>query len=366
MPKPLHSNDPNPKDNSFSTFGLLPDQKANRGAFATSTTIMVVAALLVVLASFVTPALNPPTRADFMVLAPPPPPPPPPPPVKPPPPPPPPKIVPPPPPKPEPAPTRVEPPAPKPPPPPPPPRAHQPPPPPPIALVANRRAPATTPLPVTIAINPAGHRNTVVNQPVGPDTLSVSTRKAPPSNAPIDMKATNVVNRKTPGTAAGNGPDIGALVTSSKTRASTFGNGPPTSALVVNKKGAPGGTGIGTDPSVPVNAKRTVAADRPPAANTGNLASAAKVLSEPNANDFITEDAKKNHIAGLIRVRIHVLASGVGQVLGLSGPGLGHGLDEASLNVARQIRWRPALDSSGHPIDSDITVGVRFQSAGVE
>jgi hypothetical protein len=368
MPKPTTSEDFKPKDMAFSTL-LLPDQKANKGAVATATTVMVTVALLLLLASFLTPALNPPTRADFMVLAPPPPPPPPPPPVKPPPPPPPPpppKIDPPPPPKPEPAPVRVEPPAPKPPPPPPPPAAKQPPPPPPIALIANKRAPAVTPLPVTTALTVNGHKNTVINQPVGPDTMSLTSKKAPPSNAPVDMKATAVVNRKTPGTAVGNGPDIGSPVTSTKTRASTYGDGPPTSSLVVSKKGAVNGTGIGNDPSVPVGAKRTVAVTPTATTTAGNLAAGAKVLSEPNANDFITEDARKNHIAGVIKVKIHVLASGVGQVQGLSGPGLGHGLDEASLNVARQIRWRPALDASGHPIDSDVTIGVRFQSAGVE
>jgi hypothetical protein len=56
----------------------------------------------------------------------------------------------------------------------------------------------------------------------------------------------------------------------------------------------------------------------------------------------------------------------VGQVVGLSGAGLGHGLDEASLTVARLIKWHPATDAAGHPIDAQVTIGVRFQSAGVE
>jgi hypothetical protein len=371
MPKPLRSDDANPRDNSFSHFGLLPEEKTSKGAFATATTTMIVLALLVVLAGLITPALNPPTRADFTLLAPPPPPPPPPPPVKPPPPPPPPpvkEVTPPEQPKPEPAPVKVEPPAPKPPPPPPPPRAHQPPPPPPIALVANHRAPATTPLPVTVAVDPRGHKNAIVNQPTGPDTLSKTMKKGPPSNAPIDMNATTVFNRKTPGNAVGNGPDLGAKVTSSKTRASEYGDGPPTSAVVVSKRGVAGGTGIGQDPSVAVNARRTAPVEPIGSAPraTGAGATSARVLSEPNANNYITEDAKRNHVSGVIRVKIHVTSSGVGQVLGISGPGLGHGLDEASLTVARQIRWKPATDASGRPIDSDVVIGIRFQSAGVE
>jgi protein TonB len=353
MPKPLYSDDPNPKDMSFSTFGLLPEAKANKGAFVTSTTIMVVLAVLVVLAGLITPALNPPTRADFTLLAPPPPPPPPAP--KPPPPPPPPKVEQlPPPPKPLPATVTNEPPAPL------------PPPPPPMALTRNVKAPPTTPLPFVAAVSVNGHKNTIVNQPVGMDTLSTTTRKGPPSNAPIDMHATNVVERKTPGNAVGNGPDLGASVTSSKTRSSIYGNGAPTSASIVSTKGSAGGTG--TNPEARgVNGVRTVA----PVAvasvrEAAPMGSPARVLSEPNANSYITDDARKNHVQGVVRLRVRVLASGATQVIGLDGPGLGHGLDEASISVAKLIRWKPAQDASGRPIDTETVIGIRFQAAGID
>ncbi len=209
-------------------------------------------------------------------------------------------------------------------------------------------------------------RNTDLTTPaVGP--VAINEKKVVANNGPMDVNATSPVTRKTAGNAVGTGPDVGALVTNRK-GVGNNANGTSMMPVAGIVGGKVGGKGPVTNSVVnPVEVSK-VHVDPPPAVTkqVASQASAARVLSEPNANDFITEDAKKNHIAGLIRVKIHVLASGVGQVMGLSGPGLGHGLDEASLNVARQIRWRPATDATGKPIDSDITIGIRFQSAGVE
>ncbi len=365
MPKPLHSDDPNPKDPAFSTFGILNDGKQSKSSIATSVTIMGVLALLLVLSSYITPALNAPAPNDLTMLAPPPPPPPPPPPVKPPPPPPPPPpIDPPPPPPPTPAPVKVEPPAPLPPPPPPPPAPHQPPPPPPIAVAVNRRVVAPTTLPVAAAIG-AAHRNPIVGQATGPDTPSTNTRKIPPTNAPVVMNATNVVTRKVDPGSVGNGPDIGAKVVSRSTRATEYGNGPPTSSPVVSKRGVAGGTGTGTDPTVPTTAKRTIAVNQPPPTPPGSQASGIRPKRIADANAYYTADARASKIEGSIRVRIHVTAGGVTQVIGLAGAGLGHGLDQAALSVARASTFYPATDASGHPIDSDTVMVVTFQTAGL-
>jgi hypothetical protein len=42
--------------------------------------------------------------------------------------------------------------------------------------------------------------------------------------------------------------------------------------------------------------------------------------------------------------------------------GLGHGLDEAAINAANKIRFKPAL-RSGTPVDSTAVVHVTFQLA---
>jgi hypothetical protein len=42
--------------------------------------------------------------------------------------------------------------------------------------------------------------------------------------------------------------------------------------------------------------------------------------------------------------------------------GLGHGLDEAAMRAAEQIKFKPAL-SNGHPVDFPAVVHIVFQTA---
>ncbi len=204
----------------------------------------------------------------------------------------------------------------------------------------------------------------MVGQTTGPATTSVTTRKLQANNLPIDPHATTIVTRKVDPGSVGNGPDIGATKVSRMTRATTYGDGPPTSAVVVSKRGVAGGTGTGTDPTVPIGAVRHVAATAPPPP-PGSLAAAARPTYIPDANGYYTAAAKAAKVAGTIVVRIHILASGVVQPVGIEGAGLGYGLNEAAMAVARGTRCKPALDDKGHPIDSDNVLTVRFQNAGV-
>jgi len=204
----------------------------------------------------------------------------------------------------------------------------------------------------------------MVGQTSGADTTSVTTKRLPANNLPIDPHATTIVTRKVDPGSVGNGPDIGATKVSSKTRATTYGNGPETASITVSKRGVPGGTGTSTDPSVPIGSKRTIAATTT-ASTPGSLASPARPTYVPDPNAYYTADAKAAKVQGSIVVRIKVLSSGVVQVLGIEGAGLGHGLNEAAMSVARGTRCKPALDASGHPIDSETVMTVRFQNAGV-
>jgi TonB family protein len=204
----------------------------------------------------------------------------------------------------------------------------------------------------------------MVGQTTGPDTTSMTTKRLPANNLPIDPHATSIVTRKVDPGSVGNGPDIGATKVSSRTRATTYGDGPPTSALVVSKRGVAGGTGTGTDPTVPIGAKRTFAATAAPPP-PGSLAQAARPTYIPDPNSYYTAAAKAAKVAGTIVVRIRILASGAVQPIGIEGAGLGYGLNEAAMAVARGTRCKPALDASGHPIDSENVINVRFQNAGV-
>jgi hypothetical protein len=42
--------------------------------------------------------------------------------------------------------------------------------------------------------------------------------------------------------------------------------------------------------------------------------------------------------------------------------GLGHGLDEAAIRAAEQIKFKPAL-SNGHPVDFPAVIHIVFQMA---
>ena len=74
-------------------------------------------------------------------------------------------------------------------------------------------------------------------------------------------------------------------------------------------------------------------------------------------------EAKAAHLEGTVQVKIRVLADGSTQVLGISSS-LGHGLDESAMQVARGMKFQPALDSAGNPIPWEGVVSVNFQLAG--
>jgi len=44
------------------------------------------------------------------------------------------------------------------------------------------------------------------------------------------------------------------------------------------------------------------------------------------------------------------------------GAGLGHGLNESEIAVAQGLRFKPALDSNGQPVDFPTKIIVRFVS----
>lgn len=70
-------------------------------------------------------------------------------------------------------------------------------------------------------------------------------------------------------------------------------------------------------------------------------------------------EAKAMHLEGEARINVRFLANGSIQVMGLA-KGLGHGLDQAALDAAKGIQFRPALDPDGHPVDFQTTVVVHF------
>jgi TonB family protein len=74
-----------------------------------------------------------------------------------------------------------------------------------------------------------------------------------------------------------------------------------------------------------------------------------------------TEEARKLRVEGEVLVNVLFKASGEISVLDVVH-GLGHGLDEAAVRSAQQIRFKPAL-RAGQAVDWTATVHIIFQMA---
>jgi len=84
-----------------------------------------------------------------------------------------------------------------------------------------------------------------------------------------------------------------------------------------------------------------------------------EILEKPNP--VYTEEARRLHIEGEVRLQILFPAAGPARVLRVLG-GLGHGLDENAIAAAQAIRFRPAMEG-GHAVDSTAVIHIAFQVA---
>jgi TonB family protein len=83
------------------------------------------------------------------------------------------------------------------------------------------------------------------------------------------------------------------------------------------------------------------------------------LLSKPNP--VYTEEARRLGIEGEVLLDVVFLATGQIKINGVM-KGLGHGLDEAAVRAAQQIRFKPAVQE-GHAVDFPATVHISFQLA---
>jgi periplasmic protein TonB len=83
------------------------------------------------------------------------------------------------------------------------------------------------------------------------------------------------------------------------------------------------------------------------------------ILSKPNP--IYTDEARKLGIEGEVLVEVVFRASGQVQTVRVV-KGLGHGLDEAAVQAAGQIRFKPALQE-GHAVDFPAIAHIIFQLA---
>ncbi|HEY1742199.1 MAG TPA: energy transducer TonB [Granulicella sp.] len=364
MAQPLRSNDPNPKNISFSHFGVLDDGKRSTGAALVSIfTNLLIAGIIVFLGYVV--KTNPTVAKEVAVLTLPPKPPevqpvpkpPPPPPLKPlptpkvilhPP-----KIVPPPTPE---KPPDVKPipvPIPK-------PVVSEPAPPkiikPPAAVKVNLATAAAAHVPNNDA-HPTAVRLGQADNPLKPMTGPAVSRVNLGGQGIPGMNASNT----------GSGPHATSVSLGSGCPNCSSINGRDNASRAVRgvKLGTPGSNGPLNSTNYS-NAPRQVqlqTAAAPPAVNTPQIRSSAaatppRVTYKPTP--VYTAEAKSLHLEGNVSVRIRVTASGAVQVLAVTS-GLGHGLDESARQAVMGTRFQPAKDASGNPVDWEGVVKVNFQ-----
>jgi TonB family protein len=361
MAKPLRSEDPNPPSVQFRDFGVLDAGKQSKGAAIASIAINVALLALLVILGYIV-KTNPTVAKEVAVLTLPPEPPPQPKPAPKPPPPKPPKPLPP-------TPTR-------------PPKVHlprivEPPPdvkplpipqPKPVNLQPpappKRENPRPAPVKVNLGVAKAA---SVPNNDAHPSAVRLGSPTNPLK--PLTGPAVSSVNLGVAGMPGmnrgntGNGPRATSVNMGSDSPNSNNLNGHDNGVGPVRGVKLGSGTGpitsknyaaiapvhLGTPPPPP--------AARQPAASALSAATPPRITFKPEP--VYTEEAKEQHIQGDAVVRVVFHANGTMEVISLVR-GLGHGLDEPALQAARGVRFRPALDAGGHPVDFPTNIIVHF------
>jgi TonB family protein len=156
-----------------------------------------------------------------------------------------------------------------------------------------------------------------------------------------------------PGPGYGNGTG-GANGVKGTVASTGFGNGvaiPPTGGA--KKVGAVQSTGFANqnDQVVDVPKKKV---------EEGPAVESVVILAKPKP--LYSQEALKLNIEGEVLLDVIFLASGNQVHVNRVVKGLGHGLDEAAMRAAEQIKYKPAL-SNGHPVDFPAVVHIVFQTA---
>jgi TonB family protein len=157
-----------------------------------------------------------------------------------------------------------------------------------------------------------------------------------------------------PGPGYGNGTG-GANGVRGTVASAGFGNG-----VAIPPPSGSGGTARGTVQAGGFAAAATgVDTPKPKQAEAVAAVQPVEILAKPNPQ--YTEEARKLGLEGEVLVQVVFPATGPVQVVRVT-KGLGHGLDEAAMRAAEQIRFKPAMQN-GQPVDFPATVHIVFQIA---
>ena len=131
-----------------------------------------------------------------------------------------------------------------------------------------------------------------------------------------------------------------------------FGNGVAIGGSGSSSNGAVREGGFGDATAVPV-------ATRSRQIESAAKISPAEIISKPTP--VYTDEGRKLHIEGEVLLEVVLQASGQVHVLRVVH-GLGHGLDDAAVRAAEQIRFKPAM-RDGQPTDFTAVLHIIFQLA---
>ncbi len=208
----------------------------------------------------------------------------------------------------------------------------------------------------------------VVNNSPHPTAVALGSANNPiaPSNRPA-TSAVNLGQRGLSGMPASNtggGPASQTVNLGSGNAGSQAMAGNGSRPVQGVKLGVAGGTGPmnstgRTAGQVSLGQVQQVALPKPAAQASGVAQNVPKVIFKPKP--AYTAEATALHINGSVQVRIRVSASGTVTVLAVTRP-LGHGLDQSAERAAESMRFQPAVDASGHPVDWEGNVTVTFQT----
>jgi len=159
-----------------------------------------------------------------------------------------------------------------------------------------------------------------------------------------------------PGPGYGNGSG-GANGIRGTVQSSGFGSGVAGPGQGGGQGGSPNGGVVRQGAFVNASAVDNSPRSRP--AVTEPKLSPVEIISKPNP--VYTQEARDLKLEGEVLLQVMFAANGQLRVLHVER-GLGHGLDEAAVRAAQQIRYKPAL-RDGQPFDSVATLHVRFQLA---
>jgi len=208
---------------------------------------------------------------------------------------------------------------------------------------------------------------TVETKPVELDPILKETKMVVATSQPKPPKEDVQVGNLNPGSPA----PVTVVAPVNKVQTGGFGDpqgipghGNPNRAANINQAGSPllpGGPGYGNGSGGTRGVRGSVAAEEPRKSllAAGGATTRVDILGKPNP--VYSTEGRTLRIQGDVVLEVVFLASGQVQVTRVVS-GLGHGLDEAAIQAAKQIRFKPAK-RDGQPVDFTAHVRIDFRLA---